>query len=370
MSNPAYFCYGSVENVEALAGPSAVFVASYANLKDPAFQRAREKGAQVLVYRNLLHVPESQGGDEQREWFMGDVTSVPRWPYPAADGKPRSNWPGAQLIDIRPGSAWLPYMEDQLASLITSDLADGVFCDSHGARVWSSLAAWETWPVAEQTEWALGCVDTARRADAVRRQVNERFTIVHNGNWILPAAHPTCTQALTGERYCDGVCIEHHTTTQPFHVAYAAKPFNELQQRRVIVIANNLNEAVAWSVLPGVTHVASVDKTLGQNYQRAVPVPGIAYSDLRPAETAAYIARLLARFAVAQSEREDALIERDIAADQRDAAAAECATRTAERDAAIAECATRTAERNALVQACDVLDERLSAIAQIANAPR
>lgn len=290
-NNPAHFCYNRVDNVESLAAPSAVFVCDYGNLKAPEIQRARGKGAEVLVYRNMLHV-SVPNSDEERVWFMGDSARVPRWPYKTASGEYRSNWPGAQLIDISDGSPWLPYFEEQLSLLIRSGLADGIFSDSHGARLWSSLVAWDTWTTAEQANWAFGCVGAAKRADEVRRRENPRFKIVHNGNWILPTSHTAYAVALDGERYCDGVCIEHHAPTKPFHVAYAAKPFNNLGQRRVIVVANNLSEALAWSVLPGVTHVASVNTASGENYQRSVPVPGIPYTDLRLDEERAYSAWL------------------------------------------------------------------------------
>lgn len=294
--NPAYFTYVSDTNVEALAGPSAVFVCDYSNVAAPAFQRAREKGALVLAYRMTQEVPTSSSGINsatELKWFMGDIARVPRWYGRTSTGGFRSNWNGTVLADIRPGSPWVTAIEDGLAELIESKLADGVFSDGHGAQVWSSTAAFSSWPEAEQTAWALANVHTAQRMDAVRRQLNERFVIVHNNIWALNnSAHPSYKAALEGERYCDGVCIEHHPPTRLFHVNYVAKPFGNLGQRRVIVIANNLDEARVWATKPGVTHVASVNTSIGESYKRAVAVPGIDLNDLRPAEDAAYIARL------------------------------------------------------------------------------
>jgi hypothetical protein len=304
VTNSAHFNYGpDTSTVLALARPSALFVNHYSSRHDPVWQEVRARGGIVLTYVNLLNVNDSPPSAVERDWYMEGNT--PLWPYRDANGQPRRNWPSSKLIDIRPGSAWIPHMEDRVAALFESGVCDGIFCDSHGSRPWSSTrvvngvtipgADWDTWTVAEQTEWTLGCVDTARRADRLRREINERLQIVHNGNWNLSTSHPAYAAALQGEKYCDGVCIEHMKPTQLFHVAQAARAFGSLDQRRVIVIANNATEALQWAQLPGVTHVTCVDTTLGQSYKVPTPpVEGIGSEDLRLAETTSYAARLKA----------------------------------------------------------------------------
>lgn len=306
MSNKAYFCYVSVEGVEALAAPSAVFICDYSNVGNAALQRAREKGAQVLAYRMTQDIPTGSSGinsPAELDWFMGDPSKVPVWPGRTAAGKPRTNWPGSVLADIRPGSPWVAHIEQKVGELIQSGICDGIFSDGHGAQVWSNTktingevvpgADFGTWPQQEQTDWALANVNTARIMNAVRIRLNERFLFVCNNIWTLnDPKHPSYQAALEGEKYCDGVCLEHHRPTSAFHTAYAARKFGYLGQRRVLIIANNQAEAVEWSKKPGVTHVASVDRTLGQTYKRAVPVPGIADTDIRYDELVTYADRV------------------------------------------------------------------------------
>jgi hypothetical protein len=334
MTNCAHFNYSpDTSTVLALARPSALFVNHYSSRHDPVWQEVRARGGIVITYVNLLHVADAPASAIELDWYMGDASRVPIWPYLSATGQPRRNWPSSKLIDIRPGSAWIPHMEDRLAQLITSNLADGIFCDSHGSRPWSTIAAWDTWAQAEQTEWALGSIDMARRADVIRRQLNERFQIIHNGNWSLASSHPAYSAALKAYEYCDGVCIEHAKPTQLFHVAVGGRAFNNLGQRRVIVIADNITEALQWAAVPGVTHVTPVDTTLTPKQSYQLPTPAcVGNEDIRLAELSAYAARL-------KAER-DALL----------AAGSDDAQLIAERDAAVAERIAACLDRDAAIE--------------------
>jgi hypothetical protein len=318
MTNCAHFNYSpDTSTVLALARPSALFVNHYSSRHDPVWQEVRARGGIVITYVNLLHVADAPASAIELDWYMGDASRVPIWPYLTATGQPRRNWSTSKLIDIRPGSAWISHMEDRLAQLITSNLADGIFCDSHGSRPWSTIAAWDTWTQAEQTEWALGSIDMARRADVIRRQLNERFQIIHNGNWSLASSHPAYSAALKAYEYCDGV----------------------------IVIADNITEALQWAAVPGVTHVTPVDTTLTPKQSYQLPTPAcVGSEDTRLAELSAYAARLKAeRDALLAAGSDDAQL---IA--ERDAAVAERIAACLDRDAAIAATASVVAQRDAL----------------------
>jgi len=65
------------------------------------------------------------------------------------------------------------------------------------------------------------------------------------------------TRGLAGEKYVDGVSLEHPANgVNAFHLAYAKKRFGNLGQRRVLIIAKNATEARAWAATGAVTHVS------------------------------------------------------------------------------------------------------------------
>ena len=83
-------------------------------------------------------------------------------------------------------------------------------------------------------------------------------------------------KALEGERYIDGVALEHPKPLSPWHVNYAARPFGNLGHRRVLVIANTRADAQAWAKVQGVTHVS--DQTSAQ-YKNPNP-PAVSFQAL------------------------------------------------------------------------------------------
>jgi hypothetical protein len=175
------------------------------------------------------------------------------------------------MTDMRSGSAWIQYVVTYVEGLMREGKVDGVFLDAVGVRPWSSLAEWNSWPQSEKNAWAAGNVDLVRRLDARRRAINPSFIIVANNVW-----ESGTTRALDGERYIDGVALEHPKPLSPWHVAYAARPFGNLGHRRVLVIANTKADAQAWAKVSGVTHVS--DQTSAQ-YQYPNP-PALSFQVL------------------------------------------------------------------------------------------
>jgi hypothetical protein len=92
-----------------------------------------------------------------------------------------------------------------------------------------------------------------RRLDAKRRAINPNFIIVNNNIWAITGGS---TRGLPGEKYVDGVSIEHPVGVNSYHLAYAKKPFSNLGHRRVLIIARNTTEAKQWSATGVVTHVS------------------------------------------------------------------------------------------------------------------
>jgi hypothetical protein len=102
-----------------------------------------------------------------------------------------------------------------------------------------------------------GNIDLVRRLDAKRRAINPNFLIVTNNVWDRGDS-----RGLAGEKYVDGVMLEHPKVSSAWHINYAKKQFGNLGQRRVLVIANNKSEAITWSKRAGITHVS--DQTTPQ----------------------------------------------------------------------------------------------------------
>lgn len=295
--NPVLFCYDEpnlAQKVAAYAGASALFVTGRGNRYNTAFQVAQDRGAEVLAYVNHFERPNSTVNPVERASYMGDPSRVPLW------GNGRVNWEGHTLTDIRVGSAWCDwFVDDFMARLMTERKVSGAFVDGFGCRLFSSLAAWTTWPQAERAEWTAGAVDLARRMHLKRLQINPEFILVGNGVWIDNA---TGIDASAGEQYVDGVCIESPPLgAGPFFSAYAKRAFGDHGHRRVLVIADNETDAKLWATRPGVTHVTSVNNALGQNYKVAT-VPVVPNVDNRLPELRAKVERLQRELAEARAD--------------------------------------------------------------------
>jgi hypothetical protein len=254
-ANPLGIAFKYVTNVPLYGKPTGMLIAGRCNRNDPAFQAARQKGAEVLAYINPVARPDHFVCALDTKFYMNDIGQVPLWPHPSYGQ--RSPWGNTRMTDIRAGSDWADYVVKYVEGLMREGKVDGVFLDTVGVRPWSSLAEWNSWPQWEKNAYAAGNVDLVRRLDARRRAIKPKFIIVSNNVWEAGT-----TRALEGERYLDGVVLEHPKPLSPWHVKYAGRPFGNLGHRRVLVIANTKADAQAWAKVKGVTHVS--DQTSAQ----------------------------------------------------------------------------------------------------------
>jgi hypothetical protein len=246
-----------------------MLVTGRCNRYAPEFAAARANGAEILAYLNAPERPDSPGCALDTEFYMGDPSRVPLWPYPTDNPGTRVNWPGTHMADITVGSVWANHVVTYVENLMRENKVDGVFLDVIGARVWHPNANWGSWSQTEKDAWAGGAVDLVRRIDATRRAINPRFIVVNNSPWDIN--HDTPAGSLNGEQYVDGICIEHHSPTGAYHQRVAGKPYSNLGHRRVLAIANSTAEAQQWATVQGVTHVS--DQHGDRAYQQVTPPP-------------------------------------------------------------------------------------------------
>lgn len=283
--NPLAFCYTSTAGVEAYVHPSAVIVTGRGNRYDPAFQVAREGGAEVYAYLNVIERPDAATSPLDLAFYLGDVSKVPLWPGG------RINFAGHVLTDMRLGSSWVQHCLDYIEALMVEGKVDGVFLDVVGARLWSTLAAWDTWPQLERDAWTAGNVDFVRQLDERRRAVNDEFKINNNSMWETPAG-------VEGRIYVDGICLEHHPSTRTSAIAAAGRQYSPLGHRRVFWITTALTgEAAAVSAIDGVTHVSTQ-----KSYLAALP-PAVAFNDLRLPESLVRYERLALKNAELEADK-------------------------------------------------------------------
>jgi hypothetical protein len=243
--------FNSTTNAERYARPTGMLITGRCNMADPKFAAARSKGGEVLVYINPAERPDNYICAQDEKFYMGNRGRVPLWPYPSYGQ--RSNYGGHHLTDMRPGSAWILHVVKHVETLMREGKVDGVFLDVTGGQLWTSLANWNSWPLSQRNAWTDGNIDLVRRLDAKRRAINPFFLIVNNNVWHRNGD----SRAQPGERYVDGIMIEHHKYSSTWHKNYAGRTFGNLGQRRVLVIANNTTEARSWAKVKGVTHVSN-----------------------------------------------------------------------------------------------------------------
>ncbi|HET9865508.1 MAG TPA: hypothetical protein VFP37_18880 [Steroidobacteraceae bacterium] len=235
------------------AKPTAMLVTGNCNRFDERFQQARAAGAEVLVYINPTAVYDHLPCRTDWGLYGRDRETVPLWPYPSPGA--RSSWKNTRMTDIRAGSPWSDHVVEYVANLMREGKFDGVFLDVVGARIWSSTTSWKTWPKQEQDEYTRGNIDLVRRIDAKRREIDPDFIVVNNGYWDRGDK-----LGFEGEKYVDGVVLEHPTFTE-LHRKYAGATYSDLGHRRVLVIARE-GDASKWAKVPGVTHLSD-QKTYG-----------------------------------------------------------------------------------------------------------
>jgi hypothetical protein len=250
-SNPLGLAFARETNVSLYGKPTGMLIAGRCNRYEPEFAAARAKGAEVLAYLNPASRPDGRVCALDQAFYMNNYGAVPLWPYPSYGQ--RSMWPNTRMTDMRAGSKWSTWVVSYVEKLMRERKVDGVFLDAVGGRPWGSMN-WETWSQTEKNAWTDGAVDLVRRLDAKRRAINPNFIIVNNNVWAITGGS---TRGLAGEKYVDGVNLEHPANgLNPFHLAYVKKSFSNLGHRRVLVIAKSATEARQWAATGYVTHVS------------------------------------------------------------------------------------------------------------------
>lgn len=271
--NPLGFAFTSVTGVSQYAHPTGILITGRDNRYDPAFAAARAAGAEVLTYLDPMERPDVAVGPLDLEFYDGDITLVPLWPYPAGSPGTRINYPGTKMTDMTAGSAWILHVVSYIEALMIEGKVDGVYLDVVGSRLYSTGATganFDDWPADEQAAWTAGNVDLVQRLNASRLRLNPSFIIVNNNVWdnVGPSG-------LAGEQYVDGVAMEHHPFSQAFAKAYVGHTFRGVR-RRVIVIAQSTADAVQWQYIKGVTHVSD------QTSYLTVDTPSIPFCGVIP----------------------------------------------------------------------------------------
>ncbi|HET9448605.1 MAG TPA: hypothetical protein VFO35_20200 [Steroidobacteraceae bacterium] len=249
-ANPFGLAFSKETNVSLYGKSTGLLVTGRCNRYEAEFATARSRGAEVLAYLNAASRPDQRVCALDEGFYMNNRGAVPLWPYPSYGQ--RSIWPNTRMTDMRPGSKWILHVVAYVEKLMRERKVDGVFLDVIGGRPWNQ-SNWTNWSQAEKNAWTDGSVDLVRRLDAKRRAINPNFIIVNNNLWTITGGS---TRGLAGEKYVDGVSIEHPAGLNAYHLAYAKKPFSNLGHRRVLVIARNATEARQWANVSAVTHVS------------------------------------------------------------------------------------------------------------------
>jgi hypothetical protein len=246
--NPAGVAFNQTTNVSLFGGRTSMLITGRCNVYDAAFASAKSKGAEVLAYLNPVERPDRPVCALDQKFYMNNYGAVPLWPTPSYGQ--RINFAGHHLTDMRPGSKWILHMVSYVEGLMREGKVNGVFLDVVGARLWSSLANWNSWSQTEKNLWTDGNVDLVRRLDARRKAIKPSFIIVSNAVWERGD-----TRGYPGETYVDGVTFEHSSAYSQWHKNYASRKFGTLGHRRVLVIAKSTAEAKIWAQHPGITHI-------------------------------------------------------------------------------------------------------------------
>jgi hypothetical protein len=271
-ANPTGIAFATETNVPLYAKPTGMLITGRCNRYDSAFMAARSKGAEVLAYLNAANRPDNHVCTMDRGFYMNDYGAVPLWPYPSYGQ--RSIFANTHMADLRKGSKWSNYVVAYVEKLMRERKVDGVFLDTLGARPWG-ISNWTNWPKWEKDAWTNGAVDLVRRIDAKRRAINPNFIVINNNIW---ARSDKSTLGLAGEKYVDGVVIEHPDGVTAYHKAYVGKTFSNLGHRRVLVVGRTTTDARAWALVKGVTHVSN-QATSHYGYPTVPPVGFKALTD-------------------------------------------------------------------------------------------
>jgi hypothetical protein len=265
-ANPLGIAFKSTTNSGLYAKPTGMLITGRCNPYATAFADARRKGAEVLMYLNPMERPNKASCPLDAKFYLNDINDVPLWPYPSYGV--RFKYPNSLMTDMRAGSKWILHVVSYVERIMREGKHDGIFLDSIGARPWGALSNYGNWSTTEKNAWTAGNVDLVRRLDAKRRAINPNFLIINNNVWDRGDGN---TLGLAGEKYVDGIMLEHPRVGSAWHISYVAKAFGNLGQRRVLVIANTAAEARTWASRKGVTHVSG-QTTAQYTYPLTPPV--------------------------------------------------------------------------------------------------
>lgn len=265
-ANPLGIAFKDTTNVSLYGQPTGMVIAGRCNRNNPAFEQARRGGAEILVYVSATARPDHRVCALDNQLYMNDESRVPLWPYPTVGE--RVSYPKTHMTDMRPGSPWILQVVNYVEQLMRDGKVDGVFLDAMGARPWNKLAEWDSWPQKEKDAWTDGNIDLVRRLDERRRAIDPSFIIVTNGYWDRGDA-----RGLAGERYVDGIMLEHPKAGSNWHIKNASKNFSDLGHRRVLVVANDRDSAREWAKVKGVTHVSDQSGAGEYEHPTEPPVP-------------------------------------------------------------------------------------------------
>jgi hypothetical protein len=264
-ANPAGIAFATETNVSLYGKPTGVMITGRCNRYDAPFMTMRTKGGEVLAYLNPASRPDAHVCDLDKGFYMNNYGAVPLWPFPTYGQ--RSIYANSRMADVRVGSTWINYVVNYVTNLMRERKVDGVFLDVVGARPWGT-SNWSTWSTAEKNAWTYGMVDLVRRLDAKRRAINPNFLVLNNNVWDRGDGS---TIGFAAEKYVDGTVIEHPAGVTAYHKAYVKRAFSNLGHRRVVIIARNTDEARAWALQTGVTHVSD-QATAHYGYPTVPPI--------------------------------------------------------------------------------------------------
>jgi hypothetical protein len=269
-ANPLGIAFKYTTNVSVYGKPTGMLITGRCNRYDATFATARARGAEVLTYLNPASRPDQHVCSLDKGFYMNNYGAVPLWPYPSYGQ--RSIFANTKMTDMRAGSPWILHVVSYVEKLMRERKVDGVFLDVVGARPWNS-SNWTTWPQHEKDKWTDGAIDLVRRLDAKRRAINPNFLIVNNNIWARGDS-----RGYAGEKYVDGVTLEHPNGISTYHKEYIKRPFSNLGHKRVLVIGRDAANARAWAAVPHVTHVSS-QTTAQYTHPNSPPVGFKALND-------------------------------------------------------------------------------------------
>jgi hypothetical protein len=257
--NPFCMAYDEDTNIEMYSQPGALIVCGRKEAvfhTAPIMQAARAAGAKLLQYIVPADWQLKLNNAFDRDYYGKFTDSRRLWPYAT-----RSKWEGTTLSDMRPGSAWLDYTVAYMVKMYKEGRIDGWFLDTVGARTYAKTTKWEDWSLEEKDQYMLGNIElVARLHDLLPREA----ILINNSVWHR---EDTPKAAALGGQYVNGSCLEHHSATSKWHRDYAARTFGR-SPRYMLAISNGEADAVAWSKVPGITHVSAQE-----TYEEALVPP-------------------------------------------------------------------------------------------------